>query len=322
MTSQELKQKWSGLSENTVTSGYRSLRISSACICELYLGVSSESKRCLILALPQGMKLDFKGIQKENLSIEYFREKNFIVLQLIDNDYHDLFDDLILSLYQGIKSIRPADEYSRFFIEAFYRWSEFFEDKKSDLLSEEAIKGLMGELLVLKSLIEEPGTATISYILNSWKGPYDKANDFELENKNLEVKAKTPSAREVKISSEFQLEIISGKGLELIVVSLISDFTVGISIRELISEIKQLVQVRSGDNSILWKALSQKDITPRNVKQYDKFRFKPVSSVTYDCSLVDFPKLTRSNVPVEINTLKYNLSTNFLTPFIIAQRDF
>lgn len=322
MTSTELKQKWSGLSDNTVTTGFRSLRISPDCICELYLGVSKENKRCLILALPANKHLNFKGIQKENLSIEYFVEKNLIVLQLIDNDYHDLFDDLILSLYHGIKDISQVDEYSNHFIEAFYRWSEFFEDKKSDSLSEDEIKGLMGELLVLKFLITDPNKAEINFILNSWKGPYDKGNDFELETKYLEVKTKSPSSFDVKISSEFQLEVSTGKGLELIVVSLLSDFTVGISIGELIFEIKKLVQEYSGENSILWKALSQKNITAKNVSQYDKYKFKPIDSISYNCASDDFPKLNRSNIPDEVSGLKYNLRTNLLTPFIVEQRDF
>jgi len=322
MTSTELKQKWSGLSDNTVITGFRSLRISPDCICELYIGVSKDNKRCLILALPANKHLNFKGIQKENLSIEYFVEKNLIVLQLIDNDYHDLFDELVLSLYHGIKGISQVDEYSNHFIEAFYRWSEFFEDKKSDSLSEDTIKGLMGELFVLKSLITDPIRTEINFILNSWKGPYDKGNDFELETKNLEVKTKSPSGIDVKISSEFQLEVSTGKGLELIVVSLLSDFTVGINIRELIFEIKTLVQESSGENSIFWKALSQKNITAKNVSQYDKYKFKPIDSISYNCTSDDFPKLNRSNIPDEISGLEYYLRTNLLTPFIIEQKDF
>jgi hypothetical protein len=322
MTSIELKQKWSGLSENPVTSGFRSLRISADCICELYLGVSSEGKRCLILALPKSKRLDFKGVQKENLSIEYFAEKNLIVLQLTDIDFRDLFDDLVLSLYHGIKNLSEVDEYSKHFIQAFYRWSEFFEDKKSDLHSEDAIKGLIGELLVLKLLIAEPHRPEINFLLNSWKGPYDKGNDFELENKNLEVKTKSPSGIDVKISSEFQLEISQGKGLELYVVSLQSDFTVGIHIRDLILEIKKLIQESSGDNTIFWKALSQKNITAKNVNQYDKYRFQPINWISYNCADENFPKLSRSNIPEEVSALKYHLRTNLLTSFIIEQSSF
>jgi hypothetical protein len=322
MTSIELKQKWSGLSENPVTIGFRSLRISADCICELYLAVSKEGKRCLILSLPSNKHLDFKVIQKENLSIEYFREKNLIVLQLTDIDFNDLFDDLILSLYHRIRSISQVDVYSNYFIQTFYRWSEFFEDKKSDMLSEEAIKGIMGELLVLKLLFTAPDMPEINYLLKAWTGLYDKRNDFELESKNLEVKAKSPSEIDVRISSEFQLEVSPGKGLELFVISLLSDFTVGVHIGDLILEIKKLVQEYSGDISILWKALSQKNITAKNVSQYDRFRFKPVNWVSYNCADENFPKLSRSNIPEEISGLQYILRTNLLTSFIIEQSDF
>lgn len=321
MTNIELKQKWSGLSENPVTSGFWSLRISADCICELYLGISKEGKRCLILSLPSYKHLDFKGIQKENLSIEYFRENNLIVLQLTDCDFNDLFDDLILSLYHGIKSISQVDEYSKHFIQVFYRWSEFFVDKKSDLLSEDAIKGIIGELLVLKLLITETDKPEINFLLKAWTGLYDKGNDFELEGKNLEVKTKSPSDIDVKISSEFQLEIFPGKGLELFVVSLLSDFTFGIHIRDLIFEIKNLIQESFGDNTILWKALSQKNITSKNVGQYDRYRFKPVNWVSYNCAAKNFPKLSKSNIPEEISGLKYTLRTNLLSSFIIEQRD-
>lgn len=322
MTSIELKKKWSGLSENPVTNGFRSLRISAECVCELYIGISKESKRCLILSLPSNKHLDFKGVQKENLSIEYFGEKNLIVLQLTDSDFNDLFDDLILSLFHGIKSIIQVDEYSNHFIQVFYRWSEFFEDRKSDLLSEEAIKGIMGELLVLKLLMMSPDKPEINFLLKSWTGLYDKGNDFELESKNLEVKTKSPSGIDVKISSEFQLEVLPGKGLELFIVSLLSDFTVGIHIRDLILEIKKLVQESSGDNTILWKALNQKNITAKNVSQYDKYRFKPVNWISYNCADENFPKLSRTNIPEEINGLRYTLRTNLLSSFIIEQRNF
>lgn len=322
MTSVELKQKWSGLSENTVTTGFRSLRISSECICELYLGVSKVGRRCLILALPADKNLDFKGIQKENLSIEYFSEKNLIVLQLTDNEFNDLFDDLILSLYHGIKCTSEVDEYSNHFIETFYRWSEFFEDKKSDLLSEDAIKGLIGELLVLRFLITEKGKSEINFLLNSWKGPFDRGNDFELENKNLEVKTKSPSGTDVSISSEYQLEVPPGKGLELHVLSLQSDFSAGIHIRDLILEIKKLIYESSGDNTIFWKALSQKNITAKSMGNYDRYRFKPINWVSYDCTDDNFPKLCKSNIPLEVSGLRYVLKTNLLKSFILDEKNY
>ncbi len=322
MTNNDLKRKWVNLSENNANIGFRSLRISADCICELYIGISQDAKRSLILALPENKKLTFKVVQKENLTIEYFREKNFIVLELSNNDFVELFDDLILSLYLGIKNITLVDEYANYFIQTFYKWSEFFQDKKSNLLSEEEIKGLFGELLVLKLMIEKLGMSEVDSLLNGWKGPYDKGSDFELENKNVEVKTKSQEGIDINISSEFQLEVPLGKLLELYVVSLRKDLTLGIHLRDLILQVKILVQKLSGDNSILWKALSQKNITTKNMSQYDMYKFQPVNWVSYNCSDKTFPKLSRSNIPEEISSLKYSLRTNLLTSFIIEQSNF
>ena len=190
------------------------------------------------------------------------------------------------------------------------------------MLSEETIKGIMGELLVLKLLITAPDKLEINSLLKAWTGLYDKGNDFELESKNIEVKAKSPSGIDVSISSEFQLEVTPGKGLELFIVSLLSDFAVGIHIGDLILEIKKLIQESSGDNTILWKALSQKNITAKNISQYDIYRFKPVNWISYNCAAKNFPKLSRSNIPIEISSLNYKIRTNLLASFIMEQSDF
>ncbi|RYF97100.1 MAG: PD-(D/E)XK motif protein [Chitinophagaceae bacterium] len=47
----------------------------------------------------------------------------------------------------------PA-QYTNEFIQVFYKWSEFFEDRKNSRLSDEEVKGLYGELFVLKSMVE------------------------------------------------------------------------------------------------------------------------------------------------------------------------
>jgi hypothetical protein len=72
----------------------------------------------------------------------------------------------------------------------------------------------------------------------------------------------------------------------------------------------------------LWKALSQKNITAKNLSQYDKYRFKPISWISYNGADENFPKLNRSNIPEEISGLKYTLRTILLKLFIIEQGNF
>lgn len=297
-------------------------RIDSICIPELNLGYNPSLNRCLILEIPSKFVLNFKTIIKKNISLEIYRDTNYIVIQLIDTNYCDLFNDLILSIYNGIKNIKETDKYCNLFIHTFFKWSEFFEDNTSELLSEEAVKGLMGELLVLKLLINQSKKPEINAILNSWKGPYRNGNDFELENKNLEVKTKSPSGIDVMIASEYQLEILPGKNLELYIVSLVADYDCGFTLKDLTFEIIELIHLFYGDASILWGALKQLNINSQNIIEYDRYRFQPINWIKYDCTNDDFPKLNKSNIPTEISKLKYNLRVTLLESFIIDQGDF
>lgn len=123
MRNSELQKKWEGLSPHKAIKGFRSIRISSECIAELFIGQNNKGNRCLILSLPKEHNVDFQSTFKENLSIELFKDTNYIVLQLTDNTYYDLFDDLILSLYHRIKDKAEVAEYTKEFIQTFYKWS-------------------------------------------------------------------------------------------------------------------------------------------------------------------------------------------------------
>lgn len=316
----ELQKKWSELSENNKTSGFKSLRISSNCIPDIFIGVNKDLNRCLILVLPKEYNFTFQGIIKENIKIEFFNEQNIIVLQLIDNTYFDLFDDLIISLYYRIEKILDVNKYTHDFITSFYRWSEFFEDKISDLLSENIVKGLFGELLVLKLLIKDVNSTEINDVLLSWKGPYDSGHDFELNNANLEVKTKDILKLDIRISSEFQLENELGKSLELVVVS-VENNKDGLTIKDLVKVIRTSIIEARGDSAILLKALRQKGITFKNIQLYDCFRYKPMSKITYNSDAIDFPKLIKSNIPKEVNNLSYNIRTSALEEYIISKID-
>ena len=322
MTIEELNNKWVGISENNITSGFKSIRISSECISDLFVGINVDANRCLILSIPPSYKLDFKPVIKENLTIEYFKEKKLVVLQLTDNSYYDLFDDLIISLYQRIKDVTIVDEYSKEFIHTFYKWSEFFDDKKSELLSENIIKGLFGEVLFLKELVDTANSSTINETLSFWKGPYDKGHDFEMPSRDIEIKTKDITHQEVKISSEYQLEPNFGKQMELTVVSVENDSQNGLSLKDLLFATKKAITDFLGDSSILLKALSQKGLSFKNVHRYDHFRFKPISMITYNCLAEGFPKLIKSNIQKEINTINYNIRLTTLSNFSISQKEF
>ena len=85
-----------------------------------------------------------------------------------------------------------------------FRWHDFLKKARSGILTEEAIKGLIGELLFLREhLIPNFGP---SVALNYWTGPEGSPQDFSVNNTAFEVKCQSgTTAPKIKISNIDQL---------------------------------------------------------------------------------------------------------------------
>jgi hypothetical protein len=315
MEVKELKEKWKRLNPDHIK-GFRSLRITGDSKPDIYIGLDEKGNQCLILKLPTNYRVGIQPAIKENLSLEMFSDKSLIVLKLFYKEYADLFDDLIISLFNKIKEISDPKTYTQEFIQFFYKWSEFFSDKVNERLSEEKVKGLFGEVLVLNQLLAETNPENINDVLTSWRGPYDAVNDFIQEHQNLEVKTKDLAVSHVHISSEFQLEPEQGKVITLIVVD-VSKNQSGASLKDLLNHSRELVTTRLGNISILLKAIFKKGLTFQNLHEYDVYRFVPRSIVSYRCDHPRFPKIIRSALPNSIDQVSYSLRTDLLEEYII-----
>jgi len=317
-----LISKWEDISDHQNLKGYKALRISSECVPDLFIATDEDGFRCLLLFLPEGTEIKINGTEKEKLNLIYLNPQNVILIRLNDSDFHDLFNDLIVSLYSKIESIVEPNIYSKELIYSFHKWSDFFEDKRDSKLSPEQIKGLIGELFVLNELLTESEVDSVNGVLESWQGPFDVSNDFVFDDKNLEVKTKEKSKQLVKISSEFQLENKFGKGLELIIISVQLDLVNGVSISDLLLHATKTVRMKLGDLSILYKAINQIGLTLESSKEYNNYRYIITKTSRFDCSSSDFPKLTFSNIPKEISKLNYSLRIDSLADFLISENNY
>jgi hypothetical protein len=321
VNSKEIERKWLSIDVKDIT-GFRYIRLDKNSKPEFNIGFNSDGFRCIILELPKGFSFDFNSVKKENLSISNIKKENYIVIELLNINYNDLFNDLLVSLYQKIKDITHAQDYSNEFVLTFGKWVEFFENDRNNQLSEEQIQGLFGELFVLNEYLKKSSRPTINSILASWKGLYDAANDFEFDLKNVEVKTKKESNLFVKISSEYQLEKELDKDLELLVVTVKLDLIEGKSIHDMLLEMVKLVRANFGDLSILFQALNQKGLTLENLKQYNNHRFIVSKTESFDAGKDDFPKLSISNIDSEISNLKYKLRVVKLDEFLIEAKKY
>ena len=303
-------------------SDFEFVRIDADCIPELNIGLNRQFNRCLILELPLTSKVDLVPVVRQHLSLDLFRDTGYIVIQLTDAVYNDLFNDLVISLYRRIKDFSDIESITTELIQSFHKWSQFFDAGRTNRLLPEQVRGLLGELLVLRELINGSTASKLNEILNSWKGPYGLTHDFVSGLKNIEVKTRDTWQPDVRISSEYQLQEELNKGLELAVVCLDSDMEYGMSLSTLVIEIRQLIVAKLGDTTIMFDALFQHGLTIGNLSEYDNLRFKPISIHYYDCTGVNFPRLTRADLSREISKVNYDIRTTALNDFITAKKIF
>ena len=318
MDSEDLKLFWNQI-QKPVGNEYNVLRINAECLPELSVGFNANGNYCLFLFLIEGPLFDFNGEKFEHFKTEYVRQNNCIIIELLDVFYIDIFLDLIISLFFSIKDVEVEMQSTKIFIEKINLWSTFFVKPRNRFLKEDVVKGIIGELIFLNHLILNREDKHVNDILNSWKGPYNNIHDFELDNKDVEVKAKSFVKEFVKISSEFQLETQNGKGLELLVISLDRSGDGVLCLEYLVNDIRAKIIYLGGDLTIFLNCLKQYGLTFLNLDIYNGFKFTVRAFLLIDITSDNFPKINSCELANGISHVRYRLYLNNLEEFVIQE---
>ena len=319
MNLNKLENIWKTFSEDIVTSEFEYKLISTNTVPLLNIGRTENGNRCIVLEIPKNTNLDFPESFKEHIELRFFKIENCLCIILKDNLYKDLFNDLTLSIFYKIYNIKDPNEYCKQFVQYFYKWVSFFEKNQSQLLTKEIIQGIFGELLFLEYLMNNINDLPIDEILYAWKGLGGTSHDFIFEKTDYEVKTIQSHINQIKISSEYQLECTPGKKLELIVIEVIDDLEEGKSISKLVEEIRDLSIEKFADNYIIINSLLKQGLTIDNIKNYDLWKFAKIKICFFDCMSLEFPKLIKSNIPIEISNIKYGIRFSLIKDFLIKE---
>lgn len=195
------------------------------------------------------------------------------------------------------------------------RWQSLLGLAKGNELSEEEMRGLVGELAVLRGPIA--GKHGLEAALAAWVAPMRHAQDFVLDRYAIEVKSRVAGARnQVRISSLAQLEVATG-ALGLVVVELlpVSESDGGKSLNDLVIEL--LEDAKACGERIFDDAQRRLAewgyVASRN---YDRHRFL-VHSISAFSVRDGFPRLTRSEADPRIIDGSYILGLQSLGSFAV-----
>ncbi|MFH6992080.1 PD-(D/E)XK motif protein [Flavobacterium sp. FlaQc-48] len=258
---------------------------------------------------------EFKNFKFKGLFIEIFEFENAkeLHIYLLDNHLKDIFSLFIENIVEEISKSVIENEALIETSNVVLKWKRLFDKINFQGLTVERQKGLMGELLVFNSLLDEE--YTIDALLESWTGPDYNDKDFHFGSFGIEVKLTSSKVPKVKISSERQLDSKNLTKLYLILYVVEEVKDKGVSLNSIIEQVRTKININQNALKIFNERLllvGYFDEDFENYKRQYAFRKRNFYEVT-----CDFPRLIASDLPIGLFDTKYNIELSAIEQFLV-----
>jgi len=234
-----------------------------------------------------------------------------LYIRLKDNAQVELFETLCRDVMAAGELAEAEAEALERAIGRTFRWHYLLRGGKLEVLSEEAQKGLIGEIEVLKLLIANLGPKPA---LTAWTGPSGAPKDFELKADCIEVKARRGASQPfVKITNEHQLADVPDRRLWLAVLAVDKvQQPHGQTLTEYVAEVSDLLE-RTEPSAIMDWDLHLADAGYDVLHDYSAWRWI-VSAPDFHAIVDGFPRIS-APVPLGVSAVSYALALSACTPF-------
>ena len=265
---------------------------------------------------PKGPELpNLVGIQTAYVPASGDISKTRLVLVLNERNNWELFLALCNDLVQATRPSRDTPSADHTILRRLARWQDFLKKHRSDMLAEERIKGLVGELLFMRShLIPRFGAGMA---IQFWQGPEGLPQDFNINNSAIEVKCRLgATAPYVTIASADQL-CPQLPEMYLFVVTLgktVPEAQDAITLPGLVSQVRTALQFENSSKIELFNDLLYM------IGYVDSDRYLEFSYVLTDETMfrvVDgFPRICSDELHHGIVRLTYDIRLSECHPFV------
>ncbi len=234
-----------------------------------------------------------------------------LYIRLKDSAQLELFETLCRDVMAAGELAETEPEALERAIGRTFRWHYLLRGGKLEVLSEEAQKGLIGEIEVLKLLIAALGARPA---LSAWTGPSGAPKDFELRSDCIEVKARRGASQPlVRITSEHQLADVPERRLWLGVLAVDKvQPPHGRTLTEHVDEVTDLLE-RTEPSAIMDWDLHLADAGYDALHDYTHWRWI-VSTPEFHAVTDGFPRIA-APVPLGVAGVTYALALSACTPF-------
>lgn len=312
---------WDGIP--TPSADLSVLRVSGATGIPIYWGRDPSAQCLLIMELNGDHAAQFRrdivslhgiGIDLRNTDAA---GRQRLILTLARHIDSDLFLGLCETLITNLKDVADPAAALAVALAHLKRWKAFLAGRNARLLSPEEVRGLFGELHILRTLYHETLPQVVA--VDAWCGPDNSHQDFIFGNCAIEVKSLSGRERStVRISSEDQLESLTEE-LFLLTQRLsdMPDVEHTLSLNGIVTLIKGELMDAEAIEQFMDK-LAEVGYVP--LAEYDTPCFVVSGAQGYRVT-ADFPRLIRSRLPQGVTKVTYDLMLEDIEPFSCAQAD-
>lgn len=245
--------------------------------------------------------------------------KKDVTIILSDNDLLDVFILFLEDLISELEKIDSENEVPSIVNQKVGYWGKLFARLKGELLSKERQRGLYGELIFLKTLIDRSSDPFKSIV--AWTGPEGSNQDFSDELTAIEVKSSKATKPSVNIASELQLDWTKLDSLHLLVIHLDEHSNGQDTLLKLIEEIKAKIDNQQNLLGLFEEKLDKVGIPIGEERHYDDFGFI-IRSIRAYLVKDGFPALTNDIINNDaIHNVKYKIDLTACEPFEAVLED-
>jgi len=303
---------WSGLEAGKVDTR----RVDAAARWNWFWAVMPRADAALVLQLsdlPHPVP-DLPKLKNLEIRFQTLPGGPILYIRLKDNAQMELFETLCRDVMAAGELAETEAEALERAIGRTFRWHYLLRGGKLGVLSEEAQKGLIGEIEVLKLLIAELGPKPA---LAAWLGPSGAPKDFELKADCIEVKARRGASQPfVKITSEHQLADVPDRRIWLAVLAVDKvQPPHGRTLTEYVNTVTELLE-RTEPSSVMDWDLHLADVGYDALHDYSAWRWI-VSAPEFFAVTEEFPRIA-APVPLGVSGVTYGLALSACSPFLTA----
>lgn len=300
---------WSGLVAGKVDTR----RVSASARWNWFWAVMPRADVALVLQLSDLPKPtpDLPKLRNLEIRFQTLPGGPILYIRLKDNAQLELFETLCRDVIAAGELAETETEALERAIGRTFRWHYLLRGGKLDVLSEEAQKGLVGEIEVLKLLIASIGAKPA---LAAWTGPSGAPKDFELKTDCIEVKARRGASQPfVKITNEHQLADVPDRRLWLAVLAVDKvQPPHGVTLTEYVAEVTELLE-RTEPSAIMDWDLHLADVGYDALHDYSAWRWIG-SAPDFHAVTEEFPRIA-APVPLGLSLVSYALALSACAPF-------